>query len=183
MRELIIKTEGTTEPVSQSELTSFVGYLGSDATTTAMIESLGLSARLRLEQYTGRNFVEKTMTFALDSVGINVPLPMGPISSIDSVEVYDVYGVLDDTLTADDDYYLVGEFDKYLKLESWFHGAYIKIEYKAGYKAAGYPLPEALKNAIKMQAKHDFDNRGRYDTDTIISEVKNMVLPYRCSFL
>lgn len=183
MRELIVKTEGTTEPVTSAELLSYVGYLGNDSASTALIVSLGKSARLRLEQYTGRNFVEKTMLFSLDSVGIQVPLPMGPIDSIVSVKVYDSDGDLDSTLTADDDYHLIGEFDKYLRLESWFHGAYILIEYKAGYKSTGYALPEALKTAIMMQAKHDFDNRGRYDTDTIISNVKNLILPYRCSFL
>lgn len=182
MREVIISTEGS-EPVTTAELKTYVGYLGSDTATETLLENLGKSARLRLEQYTGRNFVEKTMILAIDGVGVSVPLPYGPVNSVTSVEVYDVYGALDSTLIADDDYYLVGEFDKYIRLESWFHGAYLKITYKSGYKSDGYALPQALKDAILMQAKYDFDNRGTGEREPVISDVKNMLIPYRCSFL
>ena len=183
MRELIVKTEGTTEPVTVADAKAFVNYIGTDATYETAIENLAKSARLRLEQYCGRNFVEKTMLLNVSDVRIKLELPFGPIRAITSVKVYDSYGVLDSTLVADDDYYLIGDFDKYLKLESWFNGSYLQIEYTAGYGANTYALPQALKDAILMQTKFDFDHRGTQDRVSIMSEVKNMVGPYRCSFL
>jgi len=183
MRELIIKTEATTEPVTTAELKSFVGYPGTDSSVETLLDNLGKSARLRLEQYCGRNFVEKTMILTESDVKRSVKLPFGPIRAITSVKVYDEYGSLDETLTADDDYYLIGEFDKYCKLESWFDGAYVAIEYTAGYGDNTYDLPQSLKDAILMQAKYDYDHRGRSDTQVIASEVKNLINPYRCNFL
>jgi uncharacterized phiE125 gp8 family phage protein len=183
MRELIVKTEGTTEPVTVAELRNFVGYPGTDSSIETVIENLGKSARLRLEQYCGRNFIEKTMILTESNVKRSLQLPFGPIYEIESVKVYDSYGVLDETLTADDDYYLIGEFDKYCKFESWFDGAYVKIEYTAGYGENTYDLPQALKDAILMQSKYDFDHRSRSDAQVITSEVMNLLTPYRWSFL
>lgn len=183
MRELIVHTEATTEPVTTAELQSFVGYPGTDATIQTLLDNMGKSARLRLEQYCNRNFAEKTMILTDSDVSRSLRLPFGPINAVSAVAVYDEYGDLDQTLTADDDYYLIGEFDKYLKLESWFDGAYIKVTYTAGYGDNTYDLPQAVKDAILMQTKYDYDHRGRSDADVIATNVKNLLGPYRCSFL
>jgi len=144
-----------------------------------LIEDLITSARLRLEQFTGRNFVEKTMLLSTDEVDVNVVLPFGPVYEVDSVKVYDTYGDLDETLTADDDYYLIGEFDKYVKFESLANGAYMKVQYKSGYDSDNtYPLPGAIKTAMMRQVKYDYDNRGSVEAEPITRQVMNMLSPY-----
>lgn len=184
MREVIVKTEGTTEPVTLAQAKVFINYLGDDASVETLIQSLLLSARIKLEQFTGRNFVEKTMILSTDNAGISIELPFGPIYSVTSVKVYDTYGVLNQTLTEDEDYYLIGNFDKYVRLESFFNGAYLDVEYTSGYHSTHtYELPEVMKNAIKRQVKYDFDNRGNTSAEPIVSEVKTMLAPYVCNFL
>jgi len=183
MRELYVKTEATTEPISVQEMKTYAGYLGGDASTENMLEYLLISARLRLENYTGRNFVEKTMVLNTDKVLPRLDLPYGPINSIESIKIYDEDGVLDETLVADDDYYLLGDFDKSIRFETFSGGGYMSIEYKAGYGADTFELPKAIRMALLRQVKYDYDNRGNPTADTIISEVKNMIESYVCSYL
>jgi len=182
MREVYIKTEGT-EPVTTAELKTFVNYLGSEADFETMLAALGSAARLRLEQYTGRNFVEKTMVMNVDEMPFNFHLPFGPIRDIVSVKTYDEYGVLDETLTADDDYYLIGDFDKFIKFETFASGGYVSIEYRAGYGENTFDLPEAMEYAIKRQTKYDFDNRGNSEAEAINPTVRKLLMPYRASYL
>lgn len=182
MRELYIKTEGS-EPVTVAQLKDFVNYLGSDSDYESMIETIGKAARLRLEQYTGRNFVEKTMVLNTDSPTYRMELPFGPVRDIVSVKAYDEDGVLDETLTADDDYFLLGDFDKIMKLESFNTGGYIAIEYRAGYGDNTFDLPDAMTQAIKRQVKYDFDRRGNVENETIAPEVKMMLDPYKKMFI
>ena len=48
MRELIIKTEASSEPVTLAEAKDYIGYMGTDSGTEATINFLITSARLRL---------------------------------------------------------------------------------------------------------------------------------------
>jgi uncharacterized phiE125 gp8 family phage protein len=183
MREVYAKTDAAEEPVTASEISTYVNYGGTDAGTVAMLYDIATAARIKLEHFTGRNFVEKTMVLNTDDVKMSVPLPYGPIYEVVSVKVYDTYGVLDDTLTADDDYYLLGDFDKWVRIESFFTGGYVKIEYKAGYGSNTFALPDAIKTAILKQAKFDYDHRGATDVPVVLPEVQNLLIAYQCSFL
>ena len=183
MREVYIKTDAATEPVTSAEIATYVGYSGADAATLSMLSDIASAARIRLEHFTGRNFAEKTMVLSTDDVKMSVQLPYGPIRDIVSVGVYDTYGVLDDTLTADEDYYLLGDFDKWVRLESFFTGGYVKIEYRAGYGANTFVLPKAIKTCILKQSKFDFDHRGFTESIAILPEIQNILTAYQCSFL
>jgi uncharacterized phiE125 gp8 family phage protein len=182
MRELYIKTEGT-EPVTQSELTAYLNYGGTDAGTLSLITELATAARLKLENFTGRNFTEKTMVLNTDDVKTTVVLPQAPINEIVSIKVYDEDGVLDETLTAGTDYYLLGDFDKWIRLESFFTGGYLSIEYTAGYGDNTFDLPDTLKSAIMRQTKYDYDYRGSVEIAAIVPEVQKLLIAYQCSFL
>lgn len=189
MREIYVKTEATTEPISLNEVKSFVGYNGSDSTVETMLEYYTTSARLRCEHFTGRNFAEKTMVLSDSEVDTNkktgamIKLPYGPVYEVSSIKIYDTYGVLDSTLTADDDYYILYDFDKVVRFESFFDGAYLKIEYTSGYGANTFTLPKPLRMALLQQIKWDYDHRGSTADDQLTGEVKAMLRPYQCSFL
>jgi uncharacterized phiE125 gp8 family phage protein len=183
MRELYVHTEATTEPVLLDEVRDFVGYRGTDADTQTMLEYLSVAARLKIEHFLGRNLAEKTMVLATDSVSMSVELPYGPIYQVSSVAIYDTYGVLDSTLTVDDDYYVLGDFDKWIRLESFFTGGYIKITYTAGYGSNTFALPKALRMALLRQIKYDFDQRGNPNAAAIAPEIETMLGGFRCSFL
>jgi uncharacterized phiE125 gp8 family phage protein len=183
MRELIIKTEASSEPVTLAEAKDYIGYMGTDSGTEATINFLITSARLRLEHYIGRNFAEKTMVLNISKVEPKMELPYGPINAVTHVKVFDADGVEDETLTADDDYYLLGDMDKILKLESYSTGGYLNIEYTAGYGDNTYDLPGPLKTALLRQVKYDYDNRGRGDAQAIENEVAKALIPYMVDFL
>ena len=183
MRELYVKTEAATEPISMADAKTYLNYLGGDAGGESTIEYLITSARLRLENYTGRNFVEKTMILNIDEVHPRLELPFGPINEVVSIKIYDDDGVLDETLVADDDYYILGDFDKNIRFETFSGGGYMSIEYTAGYGDDTFDLPKAIRMALLRQVKYDFDNRGNPTADTITSEVRNMIDAYKCSYL
>ena len=183
MRELIVKTEASTEPVSLAEAKDYINYLGTDSGTEDIIEFIITSARLRLEHYLGRNMAEKTMVLNISDVTNKIDLPYGPINAIVDVKVYDEDGAEDETLTADDDYYLIGDFDKFLKMESYALGGYLNIEYTAGYGANTYTLPGPLKTALLRQIKYDYDNRGRGDAEAIENNVRKMLDGYKRVFV
>lgn len=181
MRQIYISTEGT-HPISVEEIKAYVDYHGVDYNTESVLENLSLAARLRLEEFCGRNFVDKTMVMIVDKVDHRQCLPYGPINTVTSVQIYDEDNVLDDTLTAGTDYNLMSEFDKYIKFDSITSGEYVKITYTAGYGTTAYPLPEALKRAILAQTKYDFRNAsgGGDSSQTMLSnEAKALVAPYR----
>ncbi len=181
MRQVYVSTEGT-HPVSTEEIKAYVDYHGTDYNAESVLENLSIAARLRLEEFCGRNFCDKTMVMIVNQVAIRQALPYGPINTITSVAIYDEDNVLDETLVAGTDYTLMSEFDKYIKFDTISSGEYYKITYTAGYKSDGYPLPEALKRAILAQTKYDFRNSsgGGDSSQTMLSnEARLLVAPYR----
>ena len=184
MRELYILTEGTTEPIPIDQVKAYVDYLGSDSETQQTLENTNKAARLRLEQYCGRNFVEKTMILNINKLGYRFYLPFPPISAITSITPYANTGVAQTVLTADTDYYLLGGRDrKYIRFATLTADAeYYEIKFTSGYKAAGQPLPEAIIRAILAQTRYDFKHPsgGGGTGDVMLSnEAKALVAPYK----
>ena len=91
MRDLYILTEGTTEPITIDQVKTYCEYLGSDVAVQQTLENLAKAARLRLETFTGRNFVEKIMVLNVNSVSIRMEIPYPPINAITTTFTYIVY--------------------------------------------------------------------------------------------
>lgn len=182
MRDVFISTEATTEPITLDEMRAYVGYTGNEANVDQMLVNLAKAARLRLEQFCGRNFAEKTMTMNVDTMRTRFYLPFPPVNSVTSIKVYDEDGDLDATWTEDDEYFVLGDFHKYLRFENYATGEYVNIIYKSGYKSGGYELPRAVKDSILTQLKYNFEHRsgGGASGDVMLSnEAKLLVAPYR----
>jgi len=182
MRDVYIDTEGTTEPMTLDEMISYVGYKGEDSQVHQMLHNLARSTRFRLEQYCGRNFVEKTMVMITDTVRTRFALPFPPVNSITSIEVYDEDNQLKNTWTEGTEYVLLGGFHKWVRVENYSTGEYLKITYKSGYKSGGFELPRAVKHSILTQLKYDFEHRsgaGSTGDIMLINEARLLIEPYR----
>lgn len=180
MRDLYISSEGT-HPITIEEIKAYCDYLGTDYKTESVLENISIAARLRLEDFTGRNMCEKTMVLNVNSVPYRMALPYGPINTVTSVNVYDEDNTLDSTLVSGTDYHLIGDFHKYIRFENMDVGEYVKITYTSGYKSTGFPLPEALKRAILAQTKYDFRNSsGGGDTgqQMLSNEARLLAAPF-----
>ena len=181
MRDLYISSEGT-HPITIEEIKTYCLYLGDDPGIQSTLENISIAARLRLEDFCGRNLCEKTMVLLLNKVDYRQELPNGPINAITSVTVYDDENTLDETLTADTDYFLLGDFHKYIRFATIPSGEYIKITYTSGYKTGGQVLPQALKRAILAQTKYDWRNSsggGESGQAMLSNEARMLVAPFR----
>jgi len=181
MRDLYILTEGT-HPVTIEEIKTYCDYLGNDPGIQSTLENISIAARLRLEDFCGRNFCEKSMVLEVNAVATRQELPNSPINAITDVEAYDNENTLTDTLVADTDYFLIGNFHKYIRFATIPSGEYVKITYTSGYKTGGQVLPEALKRAILAQTKYDWKNPsggGESGQSMLSNEARLLVAPFR----
>lgn len=183
MRDLYIFTEGTTEPITIDQVKTYCEYLGSDVSIQQTLDNIAKAARLRLEVFCGRNFVEKTMVLNVNTVKVRMELPYPPINAITTITPYDNTGSAGTALVSGTDYYLIGAFHKYIRFSSFTSSAeYFEIKYTSGYKSGGKVLPEAIKRAILAQTKYDFRHMsgGGSSGDIMLSNEAQMLLaPYR----
>lgn len=166
------------EPITASEFKSFANISYSDDDT--LIGTLITSARESIEAYLKRALVTQTHIAYYKQYAKEVMLPYQPVSSVTTVEQ-----VADDTtttLTANQDYYVKGNLDKYLDFTSvngipdGHHpfdntASYgLKVTYVAGYGAAS-AVPQAIKDAILRLTLFYYDNRADFVTGTIVGKL------------
>ena len=184
MRNVWIKTDVTTEPVTIAEAKLFCKVTGTG--DNALFATLIPAARENLEAYCGVSIAEKTLYAEwnkLPSDGLLV-LPYGPVKSITSVKTIDEEGV-EDTLSLNTEYYVNGTPWPTLRVASFWSTRVtrLRIEYIVGYGATGCPpLPYPLKVALMKEILTQYDMRENISTEAVSdlsNDAKSLASQYR----
>lgn len=183
-----IKTDISTEPVTQAVAKNYIKYDGSDSTELALITSMIKSARELCEKHTGLVFAEKTIYFFVDPEDLDyrkrVDIPYYPIISVEAVYSIDDEGT-ETALTLNTGYYLYGMTQKQVYFPNTIligvdatEVVSYRVEYKAGYGHADTEaLPEVLKMAILKQTAEWYENRENW-IPVLSSEVEKILNNY-----
>lgn len=150
------------EPVTLTQAKAWLRVTHDDEDT--IINALITAARQKCEGYTGKGFVERTVTAIVRNDLGNIKLPYGPVGAITSVN--DVDGV------STTDYLVTGISDKRLAYPAW---SYVKVVYTAGYSS----LPQQFKTAILMQLAWMFTHRGDEELNNMAPDAKAILSPHR----
>lgn len=157
---------GITEPLTVNEVKNYLrleGFIDQSESISsefndddAIIEDLIVSARQRLEEYTGLSFVPKTYEIEFTNLAGNFEIPFGPVNTILSVQ--DEEG---DSISTDDfDISLNGRLFKSPNYEN------MTMQYEAGYTV----LPRGLKDAMYKEVAYRYINRGDENVDGLSRE-------------
>ncbi len=163
------------EPVAIDEAKSYLRLEGFIDTTESLstdfqdddllISELIVSARERLEQYTGVSFIPKTWKMEFDNYAGMFYIPNGPVISVTSLE--------DSSGNLIDDYVLTAN-NSAIKSPKW--GEMVMV-YEGGY----VNLPRALKEAILKEVAYRYINRGDINVDAISNEAMALAAPFKQS--
>lgn len=130
-----------------------------------IIEELIVSARERLEEYTGLTFVPKTIEIEFTNLAGNFEIPFGPINQI--LYLRDSEG---DSISTDDfDISLNGRVLKYPTYEN------MTMQYECGYAV----LPKGLKEAVMKEVAYRYINRGDENVDGLSKEAMVLASKYK----
>ncbi len=142
--ELIKLTEPEIEPVTADEVKEFLRISGDAENST--IEDLIKSARIEAEKYMKASLITQKWRLAYcSSTEMEVDLPMGPVSSIDSVKLIDKNG--DETAFSASNYYL-SPAKYFLFFDVLPSAKFIYIDYFAGYGEEADNVPQIIKTAL-----------------------------------
>lgn len=155
-------TPPAAEPVSLDDLKLDLGISWADQ--DARLAALIASAREACEHELGRALITQTWELVLDAFPAGIRLPYPPAQSVTSVKYVDPDGTLQ-TLSAPS-YQLDSHSEP-----AWLVPAYgyswpatrpepnaVRVQFVAGFGAAGTDVPENLKLWIRLQAAHFFRN-------------------------
>jgi hypothetical protein len=199
-----ITTQPATEPVSLAEAKDFLRI--EDRVDERIINMMIKSAREWAENYTGRSFINRTVTLYLDWVrdleenllegwydGADIPrkrryipMPIGPVHSVTSFKTYDDNDV--GTVFSPDNYY-VNTSDPIGKINlrdgaSWITNLRkqngIEIIYVAGYGTNQSDVPESIRLAMLQYMAFNYENRGDYSGNAMPpSSIESLLRPHR----
>ena len=163
------------EPVSIDEVKSYLRLEGFIDTTESLstdfddddklISQLIVSARKRLEEYTGLSFINKKWEMEFDNYAGNFPIPNGPVQYI--VELLD--SEQNEILPTE---YKLSAGWGILKYPTWGE---MVMTYYGGYEE----LPAPLKEAILKEVAYRYMNRGDVNIDAISKEAIALASPYK----
>lgn len=175
IRDVTDSTGNYLEPVSIDEAKSYLRLEGFIDTTESLstefddddklISQLIVSARQRLEQYTGLSFINKKWEMEFDNYAGNFAIPNGPVIYIE--ELLDSEG----NVISSTDYKLTSGYS-ILKYPTW--GEMI-MTYYGGYEN----LPSALKEAILKEVAYRYINRGDINAEGISKEAMALATPFK----
>lgn len=162
-----VTTDLATEPVTLSEFKAYahITYTDDDTVLTAIVKS----ARLALENFTGKSFGTKTIEVIFGTSGKGINLPKGPVDAITTIEYLEggCCGQASGWETYTGLYGVIG--DRFCAPEN---------DYKITYTTA-FTVTEDIKTAIKAQALHMWENRGDDAKAGSISPLaKTLIFPY-----
>lgn len=126
-----------------------------------LIESLIIAARRMCEQYSGINFIDRTVIAYINNLNGGTYLPYGPVGTVSSVS--DVDG---NVLEAGNYKITGGQF----KQIQWPTEDYLVVTYTGGY----VDCPNDLLTAVKAQTLFLYENRG--DTTVGMSPQAALIL-------
>lgn len=175
MYNISIKTDATTEPVTQAQIVNYIKYDETDATELVLIMLMVKAARQLIEKYLNVSLVEKTYQLSFDASAVDsnyLKLPYGPLITFTSLTYYDADGD-DEAVT---DYQLKGLFFKEMFLQFLNADGYYVAEFISGYDSHSEVLPTPLFQAICELVKYWYD-RGD-GTRNLPESVVGMIAPY-----
>lgn len=190
---LTVKTAPQSEPITTAEAKTHarVDHSNEDA----LIDSLIMAARMRVEEYLQRALLDTTFTMTLDDFGPNIAwwprsflasdirLPRSPVQSVDEIRYIDDSGV-QQTLSASK--YRVDTTSLVARVtpayaETWpttrpITNA-VEIDFTAGYGASASDVPAPIRQAIKVLVSTWYDHRQS------LSEASVSVVPIQAEYL
>lgn len=191
MREVSIDSESTTDVVTVQELKDWGKLKGS--TEDNIIDQLIKSCRQLQEQWTGRSFIEKTLTVHWDTLGgAEVELPYGPVRTITSIKRVYEDGTLSDALVEGTDYFIKGmDFQVVNLYKRWQSAGQIVTGLRATYTVGHGTgsglllLPEPLKETVMRHAITDYLQRDDLEVYNAVlyDWVKEALHPYKIANL
>lgn len=166
-------TVDITEPLTVQEVKDYLrleGFIDNSQSLSsnfnddnALIGDLIISARERLEEYTGLSFVPKTLEVELTNLCGDFEIPYGPVNSI--VYLKDN----EDTSITDYELSLNKRLLKTPKLTN------MTLKYEAGYEV----LPLGLKDAMYKEVAYRYINRGDENKEGLSKEAMVLAAKYK----
>jgi len=191
MREIRIDSESANEVITFQDLKAWGKIPGTadDGLVTGMIKAV----RQLQEQWTGRNFIGKTMTVQWDQVREAVlDIPFGPVRTVTSIKRVYEDGTLSAALTEGTDYFLSGlNFQKINLYKRWQSAGQIvtgvRCVYTSGHGdgSGQVPLPDPIKQALLRHVLTDYDQRDDLEVyqPTLYQWARTALQPYKVAGL
>lgn len=189
MSSIRIIEEDSTEPITLATAAANmrIPYISGAYLEASRITSLIKAARRKVEQFTGRSLIKRTVelaqtSFYEDAVRLRfydlvhpaysprIVIPYGPVGAIDSVKYTDEDGV-EQTLASDqykvnryiDPPEIVPAYDvTWPDVRSSAEFDSVRVRYEAGYSADDSPpnaVPDDMQQAMLLYIAHYFENR------------------------
>jgi uncharacterized phiE125 gp8 family phage protein len=165
------------EPVQLQEMKDYLrleGFITSPLNTSStfmddnlLIESMIVSARERIEEFTGLTLRRRNFRIEFTNLAGNFEIPFQPVNSISYV--YDDEG---DSIATDD--FEVSMNNRIFKSP---HLPNMQMTFQAGYSLA--TLPKGLKEAIMKEVAYRYINRGDENVDGLSKEAMNLAARYK----
>jgi len=165
--DYILNTDAVIEPLTVNYVKDYLRI--SSADDDVLIGDLITTARNFGEQYTGRDFINKTYVCYLNSFPFayaEIEIRKSKLTSITSIQYYK-----DDVLTTiDSSIYYFTDNNEYSSIlvkddQSWATDAdnrkqAVKITFVSGYGATANDVPQGIKTAMLAHIANMYENRG-----------------------
>jgi len=191
MREIRIDSESSTDVLTVQELKDWGKIPGS--ADDQIISEIIKAVRQLQEQWTGRSFIEKTLTVNWDeAVSAELELPFGPIRSITSIKRVYEDGTLSDALVEGTDYFIKGmDFQTVNLYKRWQSAGQIITGIRATYTCGHgtgtglVTLPDPIRQAVLRHVITDYDQRDDLEVynPVLYDWTKEALQPYKIANL
>lgn len=163
----------TSEPITLAEAKLFMKIIEDDEDT--LIESMIVSAREYVENYTNRQIMTATFELTNEIIFSGMALPKSPLTSVSKIEYMDENGAYQ-TMSSSD-YYVYAEYGIH-KLSVTTMPAYkcdkraFKITFTAGYAT----VPDTIKSYMKILVSTLYENREHYTVGVRVDTNSNPMI-------
>lgn len=162
-----VTTDAASEPITTSAMKSYLKVDYSDDDTE--IDELITTARKLVENHIQRKIGSQTLKAYWTKYHKYTRLPFAPINSVTTVKTID-QGTTE-TLTADSDYYVLGDGeDSYLEFASTGNTG-LEVVYTAGYTTVPTPIVNAIKRIVANLYEHRGDDEQSYEIDKLTKQI------------
>jgi uncharacterized phiE125 gp8 family phage protein len=191
--EVRIDTESNTDAVTAADVKAWGKIPGT--ADDIVIGNMIKACRQLQEQWTGRSYIEKTLTANYAFLeSYKIELPMGPVRSIESIKRVYEGGTLSDALEEGTDYYISGMDFKVVNLyQRWSTAGStttgLRIAYTVGHSTDGaastVKLPDPLRQALLRHITADYDMRDDLEVynPVLYDWTKEAINPYKVANL
>jgi len=162
------------EPLTLSEAKL---YLRVDSNNEdILIGDLIVAARMMAEHWLKRSLITQSWKLSYDDyIPEEIPLPMGPVSSITNVMVIDRDG---ETQEIDPEAYHLNAAMDAILFDSMLVGFRIEITYVTGYGSAT-AIPNPIKQGLLAHIASMYDCRGDNTANALPNQTTSLYMPFR----